>query len=124
MIRCLLLVCVACSSKPDRVVGKWQSEDGKGLIFDLRADGTLDIDPVADRRCEDDKPALDACRAKQRWSRDGSTVTLRRGAVGNTTAMLGMFNEGPPCPCKLELYELSFDNDSLTAGKERAVRVR
>ena len=123
MIRYLLLVCVACSSKPDRVVGKWQSADGKGQIFELRADGTLDIDPVPDHRCEDDKPALDACRAKQRWSRDGTTVTLRRGGVASTS-LGGMFNEGPPCPCKLESYELSFDNDSLTAGKERAVRVR
>jgi hypothetical protein len=126
VIRAILLVVVGCSSSPDRVAGKWQSDTGKGPIIELRADGTLDMPPHADPRCEDDKAALDACRAKQRWSRDGTTVTLRIGAVAHASAgMAGAFEaEGPPCRCTLESHAATLDADTLTIGKERAVRVR
>jgi hypothetical protein len=120
-----LLLLAGCS--PDRAAGRYQSDTGKGPIIELRADGTLDLPPHADPRCDDDKPALDACRTKQHWSRDGSKVTLRIGGVwSNSSGSLGgMFNKpGPPCECRLETHEATFEGDTLTIGKERVVRVR
>lgn len=125
MTRVALLLLVACS--PDRAAGKYQSETGKGPIIELRDDGTLDMPPHTDDRCADDKPAIDACRAKQRWSRDGNKVTLRIGGLGSTATggLGGMFDKpGPACPCRLETYEATLDADTLVIGKERAVRVR
>lgn len=120
----LLLLLVACS--PDRAVGKYQSDTGKGPIIELRADGTLDMPPSTDDRCAEDQPAIAACRAKQRWSRDGSKVTLRIGGVSSSVAGFGgmLAKPGPPCECRLETHEAVFDADTLTIGKERAVRVR
>jgi hypothetical protein len=121
----LFLLLVGCS--PDRAAGKYQSATGKGPIIELRADGTLDMPPHADPLCDDDKPALDACRARQRWSRDGSKVTLRIGGVwSNASGSIGgMFDKpGPPCECRLETHEATLDADTLAIGKERAVRIR
>jgi hypothetical protein len=123
----LLLLVVACSSKPDRAAGKYQDPSGRGRVFELRADGSLDIDPVTDDRCRDETAALADCRAKQRWSREGTKVTLARGALARpmTGGLAGMFSSTDDrCRCALEHYEATLDGDTLTIGKERAVRVR
>ena len=117
----LLLALAACS--PDRAAGKYQSDTGKGPIIELRDDGTLDMAPHADPSCDDDQPTIDACRKKQRWSRDGNKVTLHIGGIWSNTA--GLFNApGPRCQCRLETHEATLDADTLSIGKERAVRIR
>jgi hypothetical protein len=123
----LVLVCLLAGCSADRAAGKYQSDTGKGPIIELRADGTLDMPPHADPRCDDDKPALDACRTKQRWSRDGNKVTLQIGGVWSNApgSIGGMFDKpGPPCECRLETHEATLDADTLAIGKERAVRIR
>lgn len=118
-MRWLVLLLVACSSHVDRTgdpaVGRWTGDNHR--IFELRADGTLDIDPITDRSCEN-APALAACRARQTWSRTGNTITFNRGALARPTAA------NAACECHLEREQIQLRGDELVSGKEHAARVR
>ena len=125
MRRCLLLLAAAaCSShgshdrNGDPAVGRWQ---GESKVVELRADGTLDITPITPPDCEDATAVIDACRARQRWSRSGSTVTLVRAAIARKPPM-PMSSPGP-CECRLEHIEVELRGDELVAGTEHAHRV-
>ncbi len=120
----LALVLAACSSRVDRTgdpaVGRWTSEYHH--TFELRADGTLDIDPITDTDCAD-SPALAACRARQRWERTGDIVTLERGALARPFSQSSF--DGPrACECRLERHEVTLRGDELVVGKEHAARVK
>ena len=117
-MRWLLWLLVACSSRVDRTgdpaVGRWTGDNHR--IFELRADGTLDIDPIADRGCEN-APALTACRARQTWSRAGNIITFERAALAHVAT-----NE--VCECHLEREQIQLRGDELVSGKEHATRVQ
>lgn len=123
-MRWSLLLLVACSSRVDRTgdpaVGRWTGDNKR--VFELRTDGTLDIDPLTDRTCEND-PALAACRARQTWSRTGNTVTFERGALARPTATLG-FSAKTACECHLEREQIQLRGNELVSGKEHATRIR
>jgi len=120
-MRWLLLLLVACSSRVDRTgdpaVGRWTGDNKR--IFELRADGTLDIDPITDRTCDND-PALTACRARQTWSRSGNTVTFERAALARPTSALGV---AATCECHLEREQIQLRGNELVTGKDHATRV-
>ena len=123
-MRWLLLLLVACSSRVDRTgdpaVGRWTSEYHH--VFELRADGTLDIEPITDADCADSS-ALAACRARQRWDRTGNIVTLERAALTRPFSQ-SSFDGKRPCECRLERHEVTLRGDELVVGKEHAQRVR
>jgi len=124
MRRVLLLALVACSSHDvdrshDPATGRWRGENNK--IIELRADGSLDIPPVPSIDCEDAQRVIESCRARQRWSRSGSTVTLERAAIARKPAM-PMSSPGP-CECRLERIEVQLRGDELIAGTEHVQRV-
>lgn len=123
-MRWLLLVLVACSSRVDRTgdpaVGRWAGDAHR--IFELRADGTLDMDPLTDTDCAG-SPALAACRARQRWERTGNTVTLERAAVARPFSQ-SSFEAKRPCECRLERHEVELRGDQLVAGHDHAERVK
>jgi len=116
-MRWLLLLLVACSSRVDRTgdpaVGRWTGDNHH--VFELRADGTLDIDPLADRSCTD-AAALAACRARQTWTRSGNTVTFDRAALSPAA--------NHACECRLEREQIQLRGDELVTGKEHATRVK
>jgi hypothetical protein len=126
-MRWLLVLLVACSSSTDRTgdpaVGRWTGDAHH--IVELRVDGTLDMDPVTDRDCGNapaDVPALAACRARQRWSRTGTIVTLERGAFARPFDPTG-FAPKRACECRLERVEVQLRGDELISGTEHAHRV-
>jgi len=121
----LLLVALAACSKPtdrtgDPAVGRWTGESGKTI--ELRADGTLDMEPVPSLDCEDKADLIAACKARQTWSRSGQTVALSRGAIASQPASLGV--AGKPCECRLERIDLQLRGDDLVFGTEHAHRVK
>lgn len=121
----LLVIALAACQKPtdrtgDPAVGRWRGESGKTI--ELRADGTLDMEPVASPACDDDAKLRAACKARQSWHRSGSTVALSRGAIDNQPASLGF--AGKPCECRLEQIDLQLRGDDLVFGTEHAQRVK
>ena len=121
----VLVLVVACSSRTDRTgdpaVGRWTGEANH--IVDLRVDGTLDMDPILDPQCADADRIIAACRARQRWSRTGTIVTLERAAIARPFDQTG-FAPRRPCECRLERREVELRGDELIAGTEHAHRVR
>jgi hypothetical protein len=124
-VRWLLLLLVAgCPGRPDRsgdpAVGRWQGESGKTI--ELRADGSLDMDPITTPSCDSNAELVRRCRARQRWNRSGTIVTLSRGAISDQPASLGI--AGHPCECRYENINLQLRGDELVYGHEHAKRVR
>jgi len=120
----LLALFGACSSQGDRTgdpaTGRWRGETGKTI--ELRADGTLDMEPILDTRCTPDDALTARCKARQRWHRSGSIVTLERAAIARPESV-GMFAD-KPCDCRIERIEVELRGDELIAGKEHAQRVK
>jgi hypothetical protein len=120
----LLLLLAACPSRPDRsgdpAVGRWQGASGKTI--ELRADGSLDMDPIASPSCESNTELLRRCRARQHWQHSGTNVTLSRGAISDRPASLGV--AGAPCECRYETINLQLRDDELVYGTEHAHRVK
>lgn len=123
-MRWFVLVLLACSSRVDRTgdpaIGRYTGDNKR--IFELRADGTLDIDPITDPECRDD-PAVAACRARQAWTRSGTTVTFERAAVARPIDPTGVA-AARACECHLEREQLELRGTDLVVGTEHAVRVR
>lgn len=119
----VLLLLAACPGRPDfsgdPAVGRWQGENGKTI--ELRADGSLDMDPVSSPRCEADDELHRRCRARQRWTHSGTTVTLSRGAIADRHSSFGLGDS--PCECRYEKIELQLRGDDLSYGTEHAKRV-
>lgn len=126
MTRLALVALVACGVKdPDPIAGTYQLETGKGPRVELRADGTLDMPPDVDLRCDEDAAAIAACRTTQRWTRAGETITLRRGVVRLSPSHQDSFGDrrGPRCICDHEDHTGRVVDGALRFGAERAVRV-
>ena len=123
-MRWFVLVLAACSSRVDHTgdpaVGRYTG-DAKH-VFELRVDGTLDIDPIVAPDCKDD-PAVAACRARQTWSRTGDTIVFERAAVARPFDQTG-FAPKRACECHLEREQLLLRNGDLVVGTEHAVRVK
>ena len=122
MRRILLLALVACGSharSADPAIGRWRGENDR--IIELGADFSLDIRPVPSRDCQDATAVIADCRARQRWSRSGSTVTLARATISREPAR-PMASPGP-CACHIERIEVELRGDELVAGHERLQRV-
>ena len=123
-MRWFVLVLLACSSRVDRTgdpaIGRYTGDNKH--VFELRPDGTLDIDPITDRTCQDD-PALAACRARQTWSRTGTTITFERGALARPLDPTGL-STPHACECHLEREQLQLRGTDLVVGTEHAVRVQ
>jgi hypothetical protein len=119
----VLLLLAGCPSRPDHsgdpAVGRWQGANGK--VIELRADGSLDMDPVTTPTCDGNAELLRSCRARQRWSHSGTTVTLSRGAIADQPSSLG--TAGHPCECRYENIQVQLHGDELVYGTEHAKRV-
>ena len=121
----LVLVVVAACHKPvdrtgDPAVGRWRGDTGKTI--ELRADGTLDMEPIATPECQNDDPLLAACKAREVWARHDTIVALSRGAIASEPAHLG--TAGTPCTCRLEVIDVQLRGDELVFGHEHAQRVK
>jgi hypothetical protein len=109
----LLLALVACQKPtepaPDPAIGRWRGETGKTI--ELRADGTLDMEPGIAPECMN--APLAACRARQTWKHSGDIVALSRGVM-----------RGNPCSCHIQVIDVEFRGDELISGTEHAQRVK
>ena len=114
----------ACSSQGDHTgdpaVGRWRGETGK--MVELRADGTLDMEPILDTRCTPDDALTARCKARQRWHRSGSIVTLERAAIARPDS-IGLSGD-KPCDCRIERIDVQLRGDELISGHEHAQRVK
>lgn len=127
LVLAVVAALAACSSRSDRIdrtgdpaVGRWRG--ASGTTIELRADGSLDMDPTTSPSCDGDTALVRRCRARQRWTRSGSIVSLERAVVADQPASLGF--AGKPCECRSERIQVELRGDELIYGTEHAARVR
>jgi hypothetical protein len=112
----LLVLVIAACQKPtettvDPAIGRWRGDTGH--VIELRADGTLDMEPLIAAECDRTEHVIGPCKARQTWSRSGSIVALSRGSLSGT-----------PCTCRLERIDVTLRGDELVYGREHAQRVK